>query len=161
MLYYLNWRLNPYSEDFLEILRITHQKDPKEKYLISKEKYCLIDNLDLINHDIESIKSTRITMNKISNIIYYVIIEKRNIVNNNHECKIFLTSSKSVLTSEIKLMLRDYKYYNHDDYNYDFDKIEKLIDSDIRLIKKHHTHIFDNSDASINYTIRTSIKNLI
>lgn len=163
MLYYLTWRLNPYSDNFLEILSISEQKDRKEKYLISKEKYCLINKMNLINYDVESIKSTRITLKKISNMIYYMIIEKINIVNNNHECKIFLTSSKSALTSEIKLFLRDHKYYNNyqNDYNYDFDKIEKLIDVDIKQIKKNNYHIFDTEDASTNYTIRTGIKNLI
>ncbi len=158
MLYYLTWRFNQYSDNFLDIIRISQQKEAKQKYEISKKKYYLNDNIDLVNYDVELIKSTRITTNKIKDIIYYVMFEKNDITNNIKDCKICVIASKSLLTSEIKLFLRDYKYNNYDIYNYDFDKIEKLIDIDIKQIKKNRKHNFENYNPDINYTTNYTIK---
>jgi hypothetical protein len=165
MLYYINWRLNFNNNldglnDFLQIIRISRNKIPKEKYMISTSRYVLISKLKLNEFEQNHIFASRITMNNIKdNTIYYALIEQFDQITGISEYQIFLTGSKSTLTSELKLYLRNNVY--DDNYNYnEFVQMEEYIDVDIKYLKKNRIGNFKNIDPNFNIIIRIGEKNI-
>ncbi len=141
MFLYVSWRIEPNSENIFIPIRISPEKEPNVKYVISKRQYLIINEEFLPNHDVNKIFYTRVTVGKypmakmiqgdleiLGNIVRIVNSNSGNI-----QIYVRLCKSSATRTKIIKNQLQNYllvcQINSHymEDYKIYSDMIENLL----------------------------------
>ncbi len=125
MFLYVSWRIEPNSENIFIPIRISPEKEPNVKYVISKRQYLIINEEFLPNHDVNKIFYTRVTVGKypmakmikgdleiLGNIVRIVNSNSGNI-----QIYVRLCKSSATRTKIIKNQLENYLLVYQSDFN--------------------------------------------
>jgi hypothetical protein len=125
MFLYVSCRIDPNSENIFNPIRISPEKEPNIKYVISKRQYLVVGEEFLPNHDVNKIFHTRVTVGKypmskmvqgdleiLGNIVRIVNANSGNI-----EIYVKLCKSSATRTKIIKNQLENYLLVYQSDFN--------------------------------------------
>ncbi len=134
MFLYVSCRIDPNSENIFNPIRISPEKEPNIKYVISKRQYLVVGEEFLPNHDVNKIFHTRVTVGKypmskmvqgdleiLGNIVRIVNANSGNIEIYVKLCKSSATRTKIIKNQLERYLLicqinsnylEDYKVYN-------------------------------------------------